>query len=77
MNIQKKIFQIITELSAFDNLNEGMLLVEDIGFDSMEMVILLVTIEDEFDISLSQSDMDPFAIKTIGDVIDLVEKYDE
>lgn len=75
MNTQKKVFEIIKELGALEHVNEDMSLTEDVGLDSMGMVMLLVSIEDEFDISLSQSDMDPFALETVGDAIDLAEKY--
>ena len=50
-------------------------LVGDLGLDSLKMVMLLVMIEDSFEIELDESDMNPFALITVEDVIDLVAKY--
>jgi len=79
MSIQnkKKIFNIVKELGALETVDESMKLKEDAGLDSLGMVMLLITLEEEFDISLSQSDMDPFALKTVGDIIGLTDKYEK
>ena len=50
-------------------------LLEDLEMDSLRMVMLLVMIEDNFEIELDESDMNPFALVTVQDVIDLVVKY--
>ena len=39
------------------------------------MVMLLVMIEDVFEIELDESDMNPFKLRTVNDVINLVSKY--
>ena len=50
-------------------------LLEDLEMDSLRMVMLLVMIEDTFEIELDESDMNPFALLTVKDTIDLVAKY--
>ena len=75
MDIQEKVYEIIKELGAVEQIDTNMALTEEIGFDSLNMVTLLVILENKFDISLSQSDMDPYELKTVGDVIELAEKY--
>lgn len=47
----------------------------DLQMDSLRMVMLLVMIEDVFEIELDESDMNPFTLLTVQDVIDLVAKY--
>ena len=50
-------------------------LLSDLSMDSLCMVMLLVMIEDTFEIELDESDMNPFALLKVQDVIDLVTKY--
>ena len=47
----------------------------DLSMDSLRMVMLLLMIEEVFAIELDESDMNPFALITVQDVIDLVSKY--
>ena len=47
----------------------------DLGMDSLGLIMLLTMIEDTFEIELDESDMNPFALQTVQDVIDLVTKY--
>ncbi len=42
----------------------------DLGFDSLDTVVLIMAFEEEFGVNLEVSD----AIKTIGDVVELIEK---
>lgn len=46
---------------------------EDLGGDSLDCVEVLMEIEHEFSISVSDEEADQ--VKTVGDIIDLVEKY--
>ena len=50
-------------------------LLGDLAMDSLRMVMLLVMIEEVFEIELDESDMNPFALLTVQHVIDLVAKY--
>ncbi len=42
----------------------------ELGFDSLDTVVLIMAFEEEFDITLEVSN----DIKTIGDVVNLIEK---
>lgn len=46
---------------------------EDLGADSLDLVELFMCIEDELDIAIA--DEDAANIKTIGDLVSLLEKY--
>lgn len=47
-------------------------LIADLGFNSMDLVSLACTVEDEFNIEIPDRAIKDF--KTIGDVIEFVEK---
>lgn len=44
---------------------------EDLGLDSLDMVELMMTIEEEFDITIKDSDAHLF--KTVGDVVNYID----
>ena len=77
MNIYIKTEEIIKELSGCDSINKTDRLKEDLALDSLEMVTLLISLEDTFAIELDESDMDPYDLITVSDVIELAEKYTE
>jgi len=45
---------------------------DSFGFDSLDVVMLTMVIEDDFEISLSDPDIE--ACKTVGDLVILIEK---
>ncbi len=77
MNISEKVIEILKELSGKEIIREDDKLQDDIGLDSLGMVTLLVEIEDTFLIELDESDMNPYDLSCVLDVIKLVEKYSE
>jgi acyl carrier protein len=46
---------------------------EDLGGDSLDLVVVLMEIEKDFSISVSDEDADQ--VKTVGDICDMVERY--
>ena len=77
MKTSQKVIEVIRDLSGCEIVNETDSLQEDIALDSLGMVTLLVAIEDAFSIELDESDMNPFDLATVSDIIDLVAKYIE
>lgn len=75
MNIVEKIKEILTDLCGEENINNEDSLQNDLFLDSLSMVMLLVEIEESFDIQLDESDMNPFDLLFVQDVIDMVQKY--
>ena len=47
--------------------------IEDLGGDSLDLVEVLMEVEREFRISVT--DEEAYQVKTVGDIIGLVEKY--
>lgn len=75
MNITEKVIEILVGFSGEDTIKESNYLQEDLGLDSLAMVTLLVEIEEAFDITLAEADMNPFDLTTVQDVIDMIGKY--
>lgn len=67
-----EILENICNVKVSDCSNE---LLKDLSMDSLRMVMLLVMVEDSFEIELEESDMNPFSLITVNDVISLVSKY--
>ena len=75
MNTEEKIREILFELSGMEITDNNASLQEDLALDSLAMVMLLIEIEEAFGIELDESDMNPFELNTVQDVIVLVSKY--
>ena len=75
MNKNSKVFNILKELSGVESFDETSDLHSDLALDSLNMVTLLVEVEDKYGITLKESDMNPFNLITVADVVALVSKY--
>lgn len=75
--MKDRILQIIAEQFNIDKdeLTEDMNFQDDLNADSIELVELVMTIEEEFETEVSEEDLEK--LKTIGDVIDYVEDLDQ
>ena len=73
--IKSQVTEILEDICAIELTDETATLKNDLQMDSLRMVMLLIMIEDTFEIELDESDMNPFALITVQDVIDLVVKY--
>lgn len=74
-NTKMVINSILTEKRFSETIAEDMKLSEDLGFDSLSLVELIVDLEDRFDIEIDESDLDPGHLKTVGQIYTLVDKY--
>lgn len=54
------------------SINENTVLIADLGLNSLDLVSLACTVEDEFDIEIPDRAIKEF--KTVGDVINFIEK---
>lgn len=75
METLDKISAIVSELSGTENICPEQELQSDLGLDSLQMVTLLIMLEESFQITLAESDMNPFDLINVGHVVSLVEKY--
>ena len=74
-NTKAVINLIITKKRFIDTIEEDMKLGEDLGFDSLSMVELIVDLEERLDIEIDESDLDITRLKTVGQIYSLVDKY--
>lgn len=75
MTTTEKVKEIIKKVSENKKIRLKDRLTDDLLLDSLAMVNLLIDIEEEFDINLNESDMDPYEFETVNDIVELVRKY--
>lgn len=75
MNTYEKVSKILQELSGIEKIGLEDHLQNDLGLDSLDLVTLLVSIEDSFEIELDESDMNPYDFETVENVINIINKY--
>lgn len=75
MELFDKVCVILSELSGIEKICLEHELQSDLGLDSLQMVTLLMMLEENFQITLDESDMNPFDLVNVWQVVDLVEKY--
>ena len=75
--IFEKLKDIIAEQLSVeaDEVNMDSNIQDDLGADSLDVVDLITTIEDEFDISIPDEAVEE--IKTVGDIVNYIEKNTE
>jgi len=50
------------------------LLRDELGLDSLRLVDVLVSIEEAFDIIFDESDLNPSALRNVGDLLNIIDK---
>lgn len=75
MEIFDKICVILSNLNGIETICLEHELQSDLGLDSLQMVTLLMILEETFQITLDESDMNPFDLINVQQVVNLVEKY--
>lgn len=55
-----------------DKITADSRLIEDLGADSLDMVEMLMTLEDQFNVTIS--DEEALKLKTVGDIVKQLEK---
>ena len=74
MTIQKEVIDIIVEQLGVDvgDVTLGKSFVEDLNADSLDLTELIMTFEERFGFEISEEDAEK--LKTVGDVVDYIEK---
>jgi len=73
MNVEEKVRNIIVEQLNVDaeSVTPDASFIEDLGADSLDIVELVMTMEEEFDLEIPDEDAEK--IKSVGDVITYVQ----
>ena len=73
--IKNQVIEMLEDICTEKIIDVSLSLLDDLSMDSLRMVMMLVMLEDTFGIELDESDMNPFALKKVEDVIFLAAKY--
>lgn len=71
------VFEKVAEILAeqldvnADEISLATELVDDLGADSLDLVDLVMTLEDEFDMEISDDDIE--SVRTVGDIVKYLE----
>ncbi len=73
MDTYSKVVSIIGEQLGIPvtNITRESDVVNDLGADSIDVVQLLMALEDDFGVTVTEDDADRF--KTVGDIVDLID----
>ncbi|WP_054252110.1 acyl carrier protein [Neofamilia massiliensis] len=71
--MKEKVLEVIADQFGLDidELNEDLSFKEDLEADSIQLMELVMTLEDEFDTEIDEEDIE--SIETVGDVIEYIE----
>ncbi len=71
--MKDKILELISDQFNVnvEGINEDTSFTDDLNADSIQLMELVMTIEEEFEIEISEDDI--LSIETIGDVVDYIE----
>ena len=74
MKTLDKVKQLIEENlnKPVEEITQDKEIVKDLGADSLDIVEMLMALEDEFGVTVS--DEDAIKIKTVGDIVNTIEK---
>lgn len=76
--VREKVNNVVLRMSITDELDlDDRLLKEDLGFDSLKMVELMLALEEDFEIEINESDLDPEKLTTVSELYSLMEMYVE
>lgn len=75
MNMCDKVIEVVQGVCNIECITPEHSLQGDLALDSMQMVMLLLELEDVFQFELDESDMNPYDLNTVQDVLNLVQKY--
>lgn len=75
MTIEQRTMELLTSLSGVKAERGDQTLADDLGLDSLNLVLLLLKLEETFGFALEESDMNPLELTSVADVAALVEKY--
>lgn len=75
MDTYSKVVSIISEQIGIseDSINKDSDIVRDLGADSIDIVQLLMAMEDEFGVTVTEDDAD--SLKTVGDIVSLIDNH--
>lgn len=71
-DIAERVKKVIKESLAKDSVTESSNFIDDLGADSLDVVEIVMDLEEEFGITIEDSDAEH--IRTVGDAIEFLKK---
>ena len=75
MEIFDNVKYILFELCGIENIYLEQELQGDLALNSLQMITLIIMLEEKFQITLDESDMNPFDLISVLHIVKLIEKY--
>jgi acyl carrier protein len=72
MEVNNQVIEILKDKLGVDEISSDDHLIEDIGADSLDIIELVMEIEKEFGISITDDEVDP-NFTTVGHLIDYIQ----
>jgi acyl carrier protein len=73
--MEEEIASIISQISEKDNVQLDDNLIYILGFDSKKVMQLIIKLENHFDISIKEDDLDIDNFTSLNSIVALVKKY--
>ena len=73
--ISDRLMLLVCEEKNIEKVSDSDDLFDCIGFDSLNLVNFFVSIEEDFNIVLDESDLNPNKIRTIKEISEILERY--
>lgn len=73
--MEEEIASIISQISEKDNVQLEDNLIYILGFDSKKVMQLIIKLENHFDISIKEDDLDIDNFTSLNSIVKLVKKY--
>lgn len=67
--------KLLRQLCSLEDITPSMSIIEDIGMDSLSVVLFIVDLENELNVLINDSDLDPASLITVSDLYELATKY--
>lgn len=74
-NVEKSVYEIIKRIGNINDekkMELDVCLIEDLGFDSIKMITLIVEIENEFGIEFDDDDLDIKKLDLLENIINII-----
>lgn len=70
--IEERVFRVVREQLGVDEVEREQSLADNLGADSLDVVELVMELEEEFDLNISDDDSEK--VRTVGDAVDCISR---
>lgn len=74
VNIKEGLFELIKSIKPSNELNEKINLIEDLKFDSLDLISFLFEVQSKFDVKIPDEDIDSYKLFKVENLCNYIEK---